>query len=229
MNDIREGELKLIRLNALYQAVVILLWEITPYLVQVVCFAAYMSESTLSADTVYTAISLFNILRFPINILPMVSIMVITLRVANDRIVKFLYSDELDLTRINHKREAKGPIAIEMAKADYEWKEGGTTALSDFELKLSQGSMVAVVGPVGCGKSAMISGLMGELYTKDGMINVNGNLAYVPQQAWIQNMTLKDNIIFGNEEGFQRRYYQLSTIGSYPGNSSYTPTIIIKI
>ena len=116
-----------------------------------------------------------------------------------------------------------------MAKADYEWKEGGTTALSDFELKLSQGSMVAVVGPVGCGKSAMISGLMGELYTKDGMINVNGNLAYVPQQAWIQNMTLKDNIIFGNEEGFRRRYYQLSTIGSYLGNSSYTPTIIIKI
>ena len=44
VNDIREGELKLIRLNALYQAVVILLWEITPYLVQVVCFAAYMSQ-----------------------------------------------------------------------------------------------------------------------------------------------------------------------------------------
>ena len=92
-----------------------------------------------------------------------------------------------------------------MAKADYEWKEGGTKALSDFELQLKQGSMVAVVGPVGCGKSAMISGLMGELYTKEGMINVNGNLAYVPQQAWIQNMTLKDNIIFGNEEGFHFR------------------------
>ena len=92
-----------------------------------------------------------------------------------------------------------------MAKADYEWKEGGTKALSDFELQLKQGSMVAVVGPVGCGKSAMISGLMGELYTKEGMINVNGNLAYVPQQAWIQNMTLKDNIIFGNEEGCHYR------------------------
>ena len=124
-------------------------------------------------------------------------------RVANDRIVKFLYSEELDLSRINHKREISGPLAIEMAKADYDWKEGGTTALSEFELKLKQGSMVAVVGPVGCGKSAMISGLMGELHTKEGMINVNGNLAYVPQQAWIQNMTLKDNIIFGNEDGFR--------------------------
>ena len=99
-----------------------------------------------------------------------------------------------------------------MAKADYEWKEGGTKALSDFELQLKQGSMVAVVGPVGCGKSAMISGLMGELYTKEGMINVNGNLAYVPQQAWIQNMTLKDNIIFGNEEGFHYRCAQYDRI-----------------
>ena len=117
--------------------------------------------------------------------------------------MKFLYSEELDLSRINHKREISGPLAIEMAKADYDWKEGGTTALSEFELKLKQGSMVAVVGPVGCGKSAMISGLMGELHTKAGMINVNGNLAYVPQQAWIQNMTLKDNIIFGNEDGFR--------------------------
>ena len=99
-----------------------------------------------------------------------------------------------------------------MAKADYEWKEGGTKALSDFELQLKQGSMVAVVGPVGCGKSAMISGLMGELYTKEGMINVNGNLAYVPQQAWIQNMTLKDNIIFGNEESFHNRCAQYDRI-----------------
>ena len=108
-----------------------------------------------------------------------------------------------------------------MAKADYEWKEGGTKALSEFELQLKQGSMVAVVGPVGCGKSAMISGLMGELYTKEGMINVNGNLAYVPQQAWIQNMTLKDNIIFGNEEGFHIR-----TIGSYILDRSYDRIVL---
>lgn len=31
----------------------------------------------------------------------------------------------------------------------------------------------------------------------DGEININGRLAYVPQQAWIQNATLKDNILFG--------------------------------
>ena len=49
-------------------------------------------------------IKLFNILRFPINILPMVSIMVITLRVAHDRIVNFMYSDELDRSNLTQGR-----------------------------------------------------------------------------------------------------------------------------
>ena len=42
VNAIREKELGLIKMNALYQAVVIFVWEITPYLVQLVCFAVYM-------------------------------------------------------------------------------------------------------------------------------------------------------------------------------------------
>ena len=73
------------------------------------------------------------------------------------------------------------------------------TFTSNFELSVSRGTVCAVVGPVGCGKSAMISGLLGELYSKEGKIAINGNVAYVSQQAWIQNMTLKDNILFGNE------------------------------
>ena len=32
-----------------------------------------------------------------------------------------------------------------------------------------------------------------------GLININGSTAYVPQQAWIQNATVKDNIMFGAE------------------------------
>jgi ABC-type transport system involved in cytochrome bd biosynthesis fused ATPase/permease subunit len=49
-----------------------------------------------------------------------------------------------------------------------------------------------------------LSGLLGEMYKfNGGIININGLTAYVPQQAWIQNATAKDNILFGkvyNEE-----------------------------
>jgi ABC-type multidrug transport system fused ATPase/permease subunit len=56
-----------------------------------------------------------------------------------------------------------------------------------------------VVGKVGSGKSSLISGLLGEMHKlNEGRISLkNGSTAYVPQQAWIQNATVKDNILFG--------------------------------
>ena len=50
---------------------------------------------------------------------------------------------------------------------------------------------------MGSGKSSLISSLLGELEKLSGRVNVVGNTAYVPQQAWMQNATVKDNILFG--------------------------------
>ena len=54
-----------------------------------------------------------------------------------------------------------------------------------------------VVGRVGSGKSSLISAVLGEMHKLKGNVNVNGSMAYVPQQAWMQNATLKNNILFG--------------------------------
>lgn len=43
------------------------------------------------------------------------------------------------------------------------------------------------------------------MYKENGQVSINGKLAYVPQQAWIQNMTLKNNILFGKE--MEQEYY----------------------
>lgn len=51
---------------------------------------------------------------------------------------------------------------------------------------------------MGCGKSSLLAGLLGEMHKFNGNINVNGSTAYVPQQAWIQNTSLKNNILFGS-------------------------------
>ena len=56
-----------------------------------------------------------------------------------------------------------------------------------------------VVGQVGSGKSSILSGMLGEMYKLNhGRININGSVAYVPQLAWIQNETVKNNILFGS-------------------------------
>ena len=69
--------------------------------------------------------------------------------------------------------------------------------LTDINFSIKQGQLVAIVGPVGCGKTSLISGLLGELHLKKGSINLFGSIAYCPQQAWILNQTLRDNVLFG--------------------------------
>ena len=59
----------------------------------------------------------------------------------------------------------------------------------NFDIK--KGELIAIVGTVGSGKSSLLSGLLGEMHKYNGTINVNGTISYVPQQAWIQNATVK--------------------------------------
>jgi ABC-type transport system involved in cytochrome bd biosynthesis fused ATPase/permease subunit len=54
-----------------------------------------------------------------------------------------------------------------------------------------------VVGPTGSGKSGFLSALIGELQPSTGVLASRGSIAYVSQVAWIQNATLKDNVLFG--------------------------------
>jgi len=54
-----------------------------------------------------------------------------------------------------------------------------------------------VIGPVGCGKSSLLLSLFNEVQKLNGKICVGGKLAFVPQQAWLKNASLRDNILFG--------------------------------
>lgn len=56
-----------------------------------------------------------------------------------------------------------------------------------------------MVGNVGSGKSSLISALLGEMTRVEGEVNLRGRVAYVPQQAWMRNATLKNNILFGKK------------------------------
>uniref|UniRef100_A0A7N6FD05 ATP-binding cassette sub-family C member 5 n=1 Tax=Anabas testudineus TaxID=64144 RepID=A0A7N6FD05_ANATE len=68
------------------------------------------------------------------------------------------------------------------------------------------GTLVGVCGSVGSGKTSLISAVLGQLTVQMGSVAVRGRLAYVAQQAWILNATLRDNILFGQE--YQEDRYQ---------------------
>lgn len=72
--------------------------------------------------------------------------------------------------------------------------------LRDLELKIPKGKLVAIVGPVGSGKSSLLSAILGEMKSDGGSrIEVNGSIGYAPQQSWIMNGSIRDNILFGKQ------------------------------
>ncbi|XP_052092541.1 multidrug resistance-associated protein 1-like [Mytilus californianus] len=65
--------------------------------------------------------------------------------------------------------------------------------------KFEERKLIAVVGIVGSGKSSLISSILGEMEKTKGKVQVAGSIAYVTQEAWIQNMTIKENILYGKQ------------------------------
>jgi len=93
--------------------------------------------------------------------------------------------------------------------------------LADLSLHFPKGQLSLICGRLGSGKSLLLAGLLGEAdllaghvecprsspnamasQTQEGISQeewvVPGMLAYVPQQAWLQNASIKDNIVFSS-------------------------------
>ena len=69
--------------------------------------------------------------------------------------------------------------------------------LDDVNFTIPKGSLTVIVGAVGAGKSSLLSGILGEMKRENGSVQICGSVGYCPQQAWIANSTLKENILFG--------------------------------
>lgn len=63
--------------------------------------------------------------------------------------------------------------------------------MKNINLSVEQKSLDAIVGTVGSGKSTLIASLLGETEKMSGTVNTFGSMAYVPQQAWMLNATLR--------------------------------------
>ncbi|KAL0984010.1 hypothetical protein UPYG_G00135860 [Umbra pygmaea] len=204
--EIRQKELNVLRKTAYLGAMSTMAWTSAPFLVALTSFAVYVTvdeNNILDAEKAFVSLSLFNILRFPINMLPQVISSVVQASVSLKRIQDFLSHDELDpeaVDRINTAAES----SVTVVNGKFSWAKQDTPTLHDINLMVPQGSLLAVVGHVGCGKSSLVSALLGEMEKVEGDISIRGSVAYVPQQAWIQNATLRDNILFGKAYNEQK-------------------------
>lgn len=105
----------------------------------------------------------------------------------------------------------KGHIELKNVFFGYGKKDEVTTILSDFNLEVEAGKIVAVVGPTGAGKTSMISLLLRFYDTWEGEVLIDGkdvkdvtltslrnNISLVLQDSFIFPISIADNIAFGN-------------------------------
>ncbi|XP_042247990.1 multidrug resistance-associated protein 1 isoform X1 [Thunnus maccoyii] len=202
VSEIRESELQVLKKAAYLGAVSTFTWVCAPFLVALSTFTVYVlsdERNVLDAQKAFVSLALFNILRFPLNMLPMVISSMVQASVSLKRLRVFLSHEELQEDSVEHKAVAGSPYSISIVDGVFSWSRSESPTLKRLNVCIPEGSLVAVVGHVGSGKSSLLSALLGEMDKLEGTVAVKGSVAYVPQQAWIQNSTLKDNIMFGQE------------------------------
>uniref|UniRef100_A0A3B3IJ80 Multidrug resistance-associated protein 1 n=1 Tax=Oryzias latipes TaxID=8090 RepID=A0A3B3IJ80_ORYLA len=202
VSQIRENELKVLKKAAYLGAVSTFTWVCAPFLVALSTFSVYVlidDQNVLDAEKAFVSLALFNILRFPLNMLPMVISSMVQASVSLKRLRVFLSHEELQEDSVERPAAGGSPYSISIEDGVFSWSRSESPTLKRLNVRIPEGSLVAVVGHVGSGKSSLLSALLGEMDKMEGSVSVKGSVAYVPQQAWILNATLKNNIVFGQK------------------------------
>ncbi|GAV87979.1 ABC_tran domain-containing protein/ABC_membrane domain-containing protein [Cephalotus follicularis] len=180
-----------------------------PVVVTVVSFGLFtLLGGDLTPAKAFTSLSLFAVLRFPLFMLPNIITQVVNANVSLKRLEELLSSEERVLLPNPPLDPALPAISIKNGYFSWDLKAEKPT-LSNINLDVPVGSLVAVVGSTGEGKTSLISAMLGELPAiSNASVVIRGTVAYVPQVSWIFNATVRDNILFGSS--FESTRYKKS-------------------
>ncbi|XP_022645623.1 canalicular multispecific organic anion transporter 2-like isoform X2 [Varroa jacobsoni] len=208
IDNLRNKELESLRKQAWLSGFMVFAFTSAPFLVSLASFATHVLSdpaNVLDANKAFVSLSLFNILKLPMAFLPMLVSFTAMFFVSLNRVNKYLRSDELDKDAVQRIKGAASAISIRNGTFQYA-ADAETPTLQDINMEIKHGQLIAIVGTVGTGKTTLLGALMGEVVKKSGNVTVSGSVAYVPQQAWIQGTSIKNNILFGNK--FDRARYE---------------------
>ncbi|RFU28601.1 hypothetical protein B7463_g7731, partial [Scytalidium lignicola] len=184
--------------------------------------SAEYTGRTLNSASAFAALSLITLLATPMNSMIRAIPRLNAAIACFDRIQVFLNSDarrdhRMPLnTSLNFEEETTSvdlTIGMELKKlmprvfrndealilvqnASFAWTSDGTPAVHDISFSLTRYQFCFVIGPVGSGKSSLLKGLLGETPSSQGFVySTFPSTAYVDQTPWIQNGTIRQNIL----------------------------------
>ena len=204
LNYVRnDQELKTLRKIGAAQALASFAWSTTPFIVSCSTFAVFVliTDQPLTTEIVFPALTLFNLLGFPLAMLPMVITSIIEATVAVGRLTSFFAADELQPDAVLHRDAITNPgeESVRVRDATFTWdRNEDRNCLTDIKFSAHKGDLTCIVGRVGSGKTSLLESVLGNLWKINGEVTVCGSTAYVPQQAWVMNASVKENILFGH-------------------------------
>jgi ABC-type multidrug transport system fused ATPase/permease subunit len=225
VNEKRRVELKALRNRYIVWALAVAIWNTVPILITFFSFLMYtkIEGKPLYPSVAFTAISLFLLLRIPLDQLGDMLAHVQEAKVSVDRVEEFLMEDETEkyqqLGQDNVDEEGRRVIGFRDATFIWGSKDAaaadGSVAfrLLDINVDFKIGKLNLIAGPTGSGKTSMLMALLGEMTLIKGKVYLPGGhsredvrpdpatglantCAYVAQTAWLVNANIKENILF---------------------------------
>lgn len=163
------------------------------------------SGEQLTAAKLFTAMALISVMDGPFGHLTDIISIVASARVSAERIGRFLATDRASKEDDAAVRSDQ-PVGLAFTNASYRFLEEQDCILHDIDLEIAPGKSLAIVGPVGSGKSSFIASILGDLkcergefdfFGVDGAKGLEPKIAYVPQEPFILNASLRANMLFG--------------------------------
>lgn len=215
--DARDVELKAIRARLFMFMHMLNAWFMIPILIMVTVFYVYTRTYELTASTAFTALALFNTFRAALDEFPMLISQILQANVSAKRIDNFLDEDEVDIHATDAEAAADGVQIGFVGNATFSWDKPephsayDKASIKDLNLSFPRNKLSIVCGPTGSGKTTLLASLLGETYTVCGSARLTrtipnrhsplggavSGVAYVAQTAWLQNCSIRDNILFG--------------------------------
>uniref|UniRef100_A0A8C2TW66 ABC-type glutathione-S-conjugate transporter n=1 Tax=Coturnix japonica TaxID=93934 RepID=A0A8C2TW66_COTJA len=197
VHAIRRQELQALKRSQILFSASLASFHSSTFLIAFVMFAVYTlvdNTHVLDAQKAFVSLTLINILNTAHSFLPFSINAAVQV---NCRLRFFFFGLMSFLCSISPHTLV--PASIIIRNGTFCWSKDTSPCLRRIDLTVPQGSLLAVVGQVGAGKSSLLSALLGDLEKMDGFVTMKGTAAYVPQQAWIQNASVEDNILFGKK------------------------------
>lgn len=216
---IRHEEMHYLKVRTFLWGTQALIWFAIPTLVTVLSFYCYtiIQGQQMTAPIAFTALSLFTLLRSPLDQLAEMTAIVIQSKVSLERISDFL--EEPETSKYEQLANTPGPNSplVGFEDASFSWN---SSSAKDFKLKnlniaFKPGKLNVVIGPTGAGKTSLLLALLGEMELTSGKVFLPGviprddlvvdprtglteSVAYCSQSAWLLNDTIQNNIIFAS-------------------------------